>query len=83
MRFISLSEETVSMLTGIHKYSRYHRVRQRAHCILLSNEGRKIPELKKMFKADLITICTFSMRWSRKDLQVFINTSDSFLKFNY
>ena len=39
MRFISLSEERVNILTRIYKYSKYHRVRQRAHCILLSNEG--------------------------------------------
>ncbi len=48
MRFISLSEERVNILTRIYKYSKYHRVRQRAHCILLSNEGRAISDLQKI-----------------------------------
>ncbi len=39
MRFIVLSEERVNMLTSIYKQSRYHRVRQRAHCILLKYYG--------------------------------------------
>jgi transposase len=63
MRFISLSEETVSMLTGIYKYSRYHRVRQRAHCILLSNEGRPISDLQTVFRADRTTIYNLFNAW--------------------
>jgi len=63
MRFISLSEETVSMLTRIYKYSRYHRVRQRAHCILLSNEGCPISDLQTVFGADRTTIYNLSNAW--------------------
>jgi hypothetical protein len=63
MRFISLSEETVSMPTGIYKYSRYHRVRQRAHCILPSNEGHPISDLQTVFRADRTTVCNLSNAW--------------------
>ncbi len=68
MRFIVLSEERVNMLTRFYKQSKYHRVRQRAHCILLSNEGRKIPELKKIFKADLTTIYNWFNAWESESL---------------
>jgi transposase len=68
MRFISLSEERVNMLTRIYKYSKYHRVRQRAHCILLSNEGRPISDLQKIFKADRITIYNLFNAWESESL---------------
>lgn len=68
MRFISLSEERVNMLTRIYKYSKYHRVRQRAHCILLSNEGRPISDLRKIFKADRTTIYNLFNAWESESL---------------
>ena len=40
MRFIEdLSQGTQSILQRIYKYSQHYRVRQRAHCILLSSKG--------------------------------------------
>jgi hypothetical protein len=37
MRFVEdVSQETIRMLQRIYKQSTHHRVRQRAHCILLS-----------------------------------------------
>jgi len=63
MRFIRLSHERVNMLTGIYKYSKYHRVCQRAHCILLSNDGYTIPMLKKISGADLTTIYSRLNAW--------------------
>ena len=68
MRFISLSEERVNMLTGIYKYSRYHRVRQRAHCILLSNDGRTISGLTEIFGADRTKVYNISDAWESESL---------------
>jgi transposase len=68
MRFIVLSEERVNMLTRIYKQSKYHRVRQRAHCILLSNERHTISELKKTFRADLTTIYNRFNAWESESL---------------
>ena len=68
MRFISLSEERVSMLTRIYKYSKYHRVRQRAHCILLSNEGRQISDMEKIFGIDRTTIYNLFNAWESEGL---------------
>ena len=40
MRFIQdLSPETIPLLQKIYKKSKYHRVRQRAQCLLLSYQG--------------------------------------------
>lgn len=68
MRFISLSKERVSMLKRIYKNSKYHRVRQRAHCILLSNDGHTISELKNIFGADLTTIYNWFTAWESESL---------------
>jgi len=63
MRFIVPGGERVNMPTGIYKQSRYHRVRQQAHCILLSNEGRPISDLQTVFRADRITIYNRFNAW--------------------
>ena len=68
MRFISLSKERVSMLQRIYKNSKYHRVRQRSHCILLSNAGHTISELKNIFGADLTTIYNWFRAWESESL---------------
>ncbi len=56
------------MLARIYKHSKYHRVRQRAHCILLSNDGYTISDLKKIFNADLTTIYNWFNEWESKSL---------------
>lgn len=68
MRFIVLSEERVSMLTRIYKYSKFHQVRERAQCILLSNEGHTISELHAIFKVDLTTIYNRFNSWESESL---------------
>ena len=57
MRFIQdLSPETIPLLQKIYKKSKYHRVRQRAQCLLLSYQGYTIKELSHIFQVDRITI---------------------------
>jgi len=68
MRFIVLSEERAGMLTRIYKKSRYHRVRQRAHCILLSGDGYTTSRLKKIFRTDLTTIYNRFDAWESESL---------------
>src|SRR6516162_7818755 len=56
MRFIQdLSPETIPLLQKIYKKSKYHRVRQRAQCLLLSYQGYTIKELSHIFQVDRIT----------------------------
>src|SRR5262245_57386317 len=64
MRFIhNLSPETRSLLHRIYKESQHHRVRQRAHCILLSCQGINTTALLAIFSVDRITIYNWFDAW--------------------
>lgn len=66
MRFIQeLSNETVHLLQRVYKHSCHHRVRQRAHCILLSFQGRTTNDLAGMFNVDRITIYHWLNGWEK------------------
>ncbi len=50
MRFVkNLCWLQIKLLHRIHKESKRHHVRQRAHCILLSYQGYQVNELAKIF----------------------------------
>jgi transposase len=67
MRFIQgLSPETIHLLQKVHKHSRHHRVRQRAHCILLSVQGYTTHHLAGIFQVDRITIYHWFNAWEQK-----------------
>ena len=64
MRFIqNLSPETCSLLHKIYKKSAHHRVRQRAHCLLLSYQGIHTTALMTIFSVDRITIYNWFDAW--------------------
>jgi transposase len=69
MRFISnLSQETQKILRRFYQQSRNHRVRQRAHCILLSFQGMTIDNLIKVFNTDRLTISHWLNAWEERHL---------------
>jgi len=69
MRFVKgLSQETISLLWRIYRQSKFYRVRQRAHCILLSNQGHTTTELMKIFNVNLITIYNWFNAWELRRL---------------
>ena len=64
MRFIhNFSPETRSLLHRIYKASQHHRVRQRAHCLLLSDQGINTTALMAIFSVDRITIYHWFDAW--------------------
>ena len=64
MRFIAaLPWETISLLRRIYRESRRHRVRARAHCILLSAQGYTTTQLMEIFQVDRVTIYTWFNAW--------------------
>jgi transposase len=64
VRFIqNLSPETRSLLHRLYKESQHHRVRQRAHCILLSYQGINTTALMAIFSVDRITIYNWFDAW--------------------
>src|SRR5262245_41441141 len=69
MRFIeNVSQETISMLQRIYKYSKHHRVRQRAHCIFLSFHRHTTTKLMDIFQVDRITIYHWFDAWESRHL---------------
>src|SRR6185436_2067378 len=69
MRFIeNISQETISMLQRIYKQSKHHRVRQRAHCLLLSFRGSTTTQLMQIFQVDRITIYHWFDAWETRHL---------------
>ena len=74
MRFIqNLSPETRSVLHRIYTESQHHRVRQRAHCILLSYQGINTTALMAIFSVDRITIYHWFDAW---EVQHFVGLYD-------
>jgi transposase len=64
VRFIqNLSPETCKLLHRLYKESQHHRVRQRAHCILLSFQGINTTTLMAIFSVDRITIYHWFAAW--------------------
>ena len=67
MRFMrDLSPETQRLLRRCYKESQHHRVRQRAHCILLSFEGKTTTELLHIFDVERLTIYHWFDAWGSR-----------------
>src|SRR6058998_404225 len=67
MRFVhDLSPETQRLLRRCYKESQHHRVRQRAHGILLSFEGRTTTDLLHIFDVDRLTISHWFDAWETR-----------------
>ncbi|PON09870.1 IS630 family transposase, partial [Candidatus Entotheonella serta] len=54
---------TLRLLNRVHKQSRHHRVRQRAHCIVLSSQGYTTTHLADIFQVDRITLYHWFNAW--------------------
>lgn len=68
-RFVeSLTKEQIADLTSAWKDDARHRVRCRAHAILLSNQGISVPDLCVVFDAADGTIRDWLERWERAGL---------------
>ena len=63
MRIIRLSATEKTRLKEIRKTDSRYRVRDRAHALLLSAQGKKIKELAQIFEVDRDTISIWFNRW--------------------
>src|SRR4029453_7160368 len=63
-----LSPETQNILRRLHKHSQHHRVRQRAHCILLSFQGMTTNEPMKVFAVERLTLYNWFNAWDTRRL---------------
>lgn len=64
MRFVTqLASGTTKLLWRIYRHSKRYRVRQRAHCILLSSQGIPVPQLARMFNVTQRTLYNWLNAW--------------------
>lgn len=76
MRYIrGLSKDTIRLLRRINQQSQYYQVRQRSHCILLSEQKYKIAELMKIFQVSRNTIYNWLNNWEKLGLVGLYNRS--------
>ncbi|NJL64005.1 MAG: IS630 family transposase [Methylacidiphilales bacterium] len=54
---------SAKLLERIYRQSRYHYVRQRAHCLILASQGTKVEKLVKIFQVSSKTIYNWLNRW--------------------
>lgn len=65
-RFVSsLSEEERRQLAGLHRAARSHRVRQRAHAVLLSAQGYTLDQAADILRIDRDAVARTLDRWER------------------
>lgn len=63
-----ISLETQHLLERLYRQSRHHRVRQRAHCLLLRSQGLSPTELSKIFPVSPKTLYNWFNAWNASGL---------------
>jgi transposase len=63
------------LLGRIYQQSRHHQVRQRAHCLILANQGVKVEELMKIFQVSYKTLYNWFERWESESILGLYNKS--------
>lgn len=67
MKFIqSLTPEQLNSLRELHKEGATHRVRQRAHAVLLSAKGYTLNQLASLFDLDRDTVSEWLRVWEQQ-----------------
>ena len=64
---------SAKLLERIYRQSRHHQVRQRAHCLILANQGVKVEELMEIFKVSYKTIYNWFNRWESEGIRGLYN----------
>jgi transposase len=68
MRFIELDKVSVKELNRVYRTHPKAYVRQRAHCILLSNKSFTVPQLARIFDTRTHTVRTWFDRWQNEGI---------------
>lgn len=73
MRFVNLTEAELVTLQEGHKNGSQFQFRNRCQCLVLSSQGRTVPELAEFFEVSKITIYSWLERWENKGLAGLMN----------
>lgn len=69
MRFLrEINPLSAKLLERMYRQSRHHQVRQRAHCLILANQGVKVEELMRVFQVSYKTIYNWFNRWESQGI---------------
>ena len=64
-----INDLSAKLLNRIYRQSRHHQVRQRAHCLLLINQGqKKVKELMETFDVSYRTIYNWIHNWDSEGM---------------
>jgi len=63
-----VTPENQRLLQRIYRQSRHHAVRQRAHCILLRNQGKRVSELVEIFSVSRKTLYNWFCAWETRSV---------------
>ncbi|MCL6749750.1 IS630 family transposase [Nostoc sp. CCCryo 231-06] len=74
---------SAKLLERIYRQSRHHQVRQRAHCIILANQGVKIEERMKIFQVSYKTIYNWFDRWESDSMVGLYNKPGRGCKYKF
>jgi transposase len=68
MRFVKLTEPELKTLQEGHKNGSQFQFRNRCFCLILSHQGKTVPELAQFFDISRITIYSWFDAWSQNGI---------------
>jgi len=73
MRFVKLTEAELKTLQEGHKNGSQFQFRNRCLCLILSSQGKSVPELTKFFEVSRITIYSWLDAWETNGIVALMN----------
>jgi transposase len=73
MRFVKLTEAELKTLQEGHKNGSQFQFRNRCFCLILSSQGKSVPELTKFFEVSRVTIYSWLDAWDKDGLVGLMN----------
>lgn len=73
MRFVKLTEAELKTLQEGHKNGSQFQFRNRCQCLILSHQGKSVPELTQFFEVSRITIYSWLDAWDKYGITGLMN----------
>jgi len=68
MRFVKLTEPEIETLQQGHKNGSQFQFRNRCFCLILSHQGKTVPELAQFFEVSRVTVYSWFDAWERRGI---------------
>jgi len=73
MRFVKLTEAELKTLQEGHKNGSQFQFRNRCFCLILSSQGKSVPELTQVFEVSRVTIYSWLDAWEKSGITGLMN----------